>query len=257
MNHNQNRTEKNKKMKLPVYFRQSWQIMLKDRQYSLIYVVGVALSMAFVMALLMYVLMSSSGIYPEKHRSRMLILFNVTLEDAEGNPRLSTMVSGRLAQLIKEADIPGVESMSYIISPFRGGALSLTAPDGNVHNAPVMYVDGEFWDVFQFEFIGGQAPGEWNPARVEVVVSETFARRCFGSDDAVGQSVLYGGTPLRICGVVRDVPITAMMTDAEVWLPYQLYRTRFYSADGQPWLGSGYLNILARAAGTSTLCGQG
>ena len=40
-------------MKLPVYLRQSWQIMLKDRQYSLIYVVGVALSMAFVMAFLM------------------------------------------------------------------------------------------------------------------------------------------------------------------------------------------------------------
>ena len=234
-------------MKLPVYLRQSWQIMLKDRQYSLIYITGVALSMAFVMAFLMYVLMSSSGIYPEKHRNRMLILSNVTLEDAEGKPRLSTMVSGRLAQLIEEAGIPGVESMSYIISPFRSGALSLTAPDGNVHNAPVMYVDGGFWDVFQFEFIGGQAPGEWNPARVEVVVSETFARRCFGSDDAVGQSVLYGGTTLRICGVVRDVPITAMMTDAEVWLPYQLYRTRFYSTDGQPWLGSGYLNILAES----------
>ena len=38
--------------------------MLKDRQYSLIYVVGVALSMAFVMAFLMFMLMSVSGIYP-------------------------------------------------------------------------------------------------------------------------------------------------------------------------------------------------
>ena len=67
-------------MKLPVYFRQSWQIMLKDRQYSLIYVVGVALSMAFVMAFLMFMLMSVSGIYPEKHRSRMLVLSNVILK---------------------------------------------------------------------------------------------------------------------------------------------------------------------------------
>ena len=51
--------------------------------------------------------------------------------------------------------------------------------------------------MFQFEFRDGQAPGEWNPVRVEAVVSETFARRCFGSGDAaVGQSVLYGGTPL-------------------------------------------------------------
>ena len=234
-------------MKLPVYFRQSWQIMLKDRQYSLIYVVGVALSMAFVMAFLMFMLMSVSGIYPEKHRSRMLVLSNVILDDAKGEPRMGTMVSERLAQLIEEADIPGVESMSYVIAPFRSGSLSLTAPDGNVHNAPVMYVDGGFWDVFQFEFRDGQAPGEWNPVLVEAVVSETFARRCFGSDEAVGQKVMYGGMPLSICGVVRDVPLTAMMTDAEVWLPYQLYRTRFYSADGQPWLGSGHLYILAKS----------
>lgn len=234
-------------MKLPVYLRQSWQIMLKDRQYSLIYVVGVALSMAFVMAFLMFMLMSVSGIYPEKHRSRMLVLSNVILDDAKGEPRMGTMVSERLAQLIEEADIPGVESMSYVIAPFRSGSLSLTAPDGNVHNAPVMYVDGGFWDVFQFEFRDGQAPGEWNPVLVEAVVSETFARRCFGSDEAVGQKVMYGGMPLSICGVVRDVPLTAMMTDAEVWLPYQLYRTRFYSADGQPWLGSGYLYILAKS----------
>ena len=68
-------------MKLPVYFRQSWQIMLKDRQYSLIYIIGVALSMAFVMAFLMFMLMSVSGIYPEKHRSRMLVLSNVILDD--------------------------------------------------------------------------------------------------------------------------------------------------------------------------------
>ena len=129
--------------------------MLKDRQYSLIYVVGVALSMAFVMAFLMFMLMSVSGIYPEKHRSRMLVLSNVILDDAKGEPRMGTMVSERLAQLIEEADIPGVESMSYVIAPFRSGSLSLTAPDGNVHNAPVMYVDPQCsGDVCGRRFLG-------------------------------------------------------------------------------------------------------
>ena len=66
-------------MKLPVYFRQSWQIMLKDRQYSLIYIVGVALSMAFVMALLMFVLMSTRSIYPERDRDRMMLIGSVLL----------------------------------------------------------------------------------------------------------------------------------------------------------------------------------
>ena len=69
-------------MKLPVYLRQSWQIMLKDRQYSLIYIVGVALSMAFVMALLMFVLMSTRSIYPERDRDRMMLIGSVLLSSA-------------------------------------------------------------------------------------------------------------------------------------------------------------------------------
>ena len=50
-------------MKLPVYLRQSWQIMLKDRQYSLIYIIGVALSMALVSSVLIFMVMMLGNVY--------------------------------------------------------------------------------------------------------------------------------------------------------------------------------------------------
>ena len=40
--------------------------MLKDRQYSLIYIIGVALSMAVVTVFLMLVTMLVGDVYPEK-----------------------------------------------------------------------------------------------------------------------------------------------------------------------------------------------
>ena len=236
-------------MKLPVYLRQSWQIMLKDRQYSLIYITGVALSMAFVMAFLMYALMNMAGIYPEKERNRLLTLGNVLIEDDKGERIVGTMVSDRLAGLIREAGIPGVEAMAYMAAPFSSGSLGLTVPDGDRVNAPVMYVDGGFWEVFQFEFLEGHEPSaEWNRAIPEAVVSETMARRSFGSvDKAVGQTLLYGSIGIRVCGVVRDVPLTAGLTDAEIWLPVQMsgLTNTYFMIEGQPWIGGGIVCMLA------------
>ena len=100
MNHNQNRTEKNKKMKLPVYFRQSWQIMLKDRQYSLIYIIGVALSMALVSSVLIFMVMMLGNVYPESHRGRTMLLTGVHYNDADDKYFGSTSVPDDLVRLV-------------------------------------------------------------------------------------------------------------------------------------------------------------
>ncbi len=123
-------------MKLPVYLRQSWQIMLKDRQYSLIYIIGVALSMAFVMALLMFVLMSTRSIYPERDRDRMMLIGSVLLCDENGNPKLNTMVSSRFAALLRDAGIDGVENMAVISYPALTKGVDLEAPGRGIVTVP-------------------------------------------------------------------------------------------------------------------------
>ena len=48
--------------------------MLKDRQYSLIYITGVALSMALVSSVLIFMVMMLGNVYPENHRGRTMLL---------------------------------------------------------------------------------------------------------------------------------------------------------------------------------------
>lgn len=232
-------------MKLQVYIRQSWQIMLRDRQYSLIYIIGTALSMAFVMAFLMFILMSCRNIYPEMDRNRMLLLGKVLLCDGDGNPKLNTMVSPHFYELMKDAEIEGVESMARIIGSKLSGGLDLEVPGGGLVSVPVLYVDNGFWNVFQFDFVSGKAPsGEWNPALPEAVLSTTTALKCFGTDEAVGLELVYGGTRLRVCGVVKDVPITAMLTDAGMWLPEQMCIDYGHTIQNEPYIGTGMVCLL-------------
>ena len=101
-------------MKLPVYLRQSWQIMLKDRQYSLIYIVGVALSMAVVTVFLMLVTMMVGDVYPEKHRGRILVLDRVVYENPSEDYFNDSTVPADLARLIKESQLDGTDAVSLV-----------------------------------------------------------------------------------------------------------------------------------------------
>lgn len=233
-------------MKLPVYLRQSWQIMLKDRQYSLIYIVGVTLSIAFIMAFLMFVLMASRSIYPERDRDRMMLIGSVLLCDEDGNPKLNTMVSSRFAALLEDAGIDGVENTAVITYSGLTKGVDLEVPGRGIVTVPELYVDDGFWELCQFEFISGRAPsGEWNPALPEAVLSATTARRCFGTEDAAGRELMYGGTSLRICGVVRDVSVMAMLADAGIWLPIQMGREMASLIHNEPYVGTDMMCLLA------------
>ena len=140
-------------MKLPVYLRQSWQIMLKDRQYSLIYVVGVALSMALVSSVLIFMVMMLGNVYPENHRGRTMLLTGVHYNDADGKYFGSTSVPDDLVRLIREVEPEGLEAMSVIRPPSICADVLVSSGERAAFYANVRYVDGGFWDVFDFDFL--------------------------------------------------------------------------------------------------------
>lgn len=206
-------------MKLPVYIRQSWQIILKDRHYSLTYIIGVTLSMAVVTAILIVFVMIGGNVYPENHRGRTMVLSDVYYEMADGSD-FSTTVPDELVRLVMEADPEGIEAMSATSPAFTTRKQPVTAGDAPVVHADVLYVDEGFWKVFGFDFVSGSPFGAGRDSGPEAVVSSTMARKYFGTEtDAVGQIMNVGGRPVTVCGVVRDVSLMARNTDADIWLP--------------------------------------
>ena len=85
----------------------------------------------------------------------------------------------------------------------------------------VRSTDGAFWEVFRFDFIEG---GPYTAAEVDAgafvaVISDRFARRFFGSTEAVGKSVPLDGQPHRVAGVVSRSRSRRVSAGTDVWVP--------------------------------------
>ena len=190
--------------------------MLKDRQYSLIYVVGVALSMAVVTVFLMLVTMMVGDVYPEKHRGRILVLDRVVYENPSEDYFNASNVPADLARFIKESQLDGTDAVSLVKR--SSATVPVMVRDKSVLYAGARYVDEDFWKVFDFDFLAGRPFSVEDTAGPEAVISSTLAQRCFGTDEAVGRVLTVSGQPVTVRGVVRDVSVMAIETDAEIWL---------------------------------------
>ena len=210
-------------MKLGLYFRQAWYNLRVNRVYSAVFIAGTAVSVALVMAFLTVLSSRVVNTVPETHRDRMLSVSHLLYKGDMGT--LGFGVSAEFGKRFLDS-LPGVECWTATAPmSFMDGPLTLRDAAGISCKAFTRFVDRNFWRVFDFQFIAGRPLSEsgMHGSAVEMVVSESIARRLAGTSDAVGKEVYWDGRLFRICGVVRDVPISASAAFAEAWMPLDEY----------------------------------
>jgi putative ABC transport system permease protein len=78
-----------------------------------------------------------------------------------------------------------------------------------------IYVDADFFKIFPLSFVEGSAERLSEPDRI--LLTETRAKRLFGNQSAVGQTVEgVKGKSLTVVGVVRDLPTATHLAFASV-----------------------------------------
>ena len=237
-------------MKLGLYFKQAWYNLRVNRVYSAVFIAGTAVSVALVMAFLTVLSSRVVNTVPETHRDRMLSVSHLLYKGDMGT--LGFGVSAEFGKRFLDS-LPGVECWTSMApGHFMGGPLSLEDAAGINCKAYTRFVDRNFWKIFDFQFISGRSLSEsgMHGSAAELVVSESVARRLTGRSDAVGKEVYWNGRLFRICGVVRDVPMSASAAFAEAWMPLDEYDSdmswlgRMFSG-ASSFLGNGIIYILA------------
>ena len=234
-------TENTTDMKLGLYFRQAWYNLRENRVYSAVFIAGTALSLALVMAFLTVLSARVVNTVPETHRDRMMVLKSLAENTSE--TYYQSGVTSKFAELFMQ-DVPGVVAWS-LTNNAAGGFVVLESEDEEMTKVFGKCVDMDFWKMFDYDFIEGRAISRNGmvPNTAEAVLSESTAMSLFGRTDAVGETVYYGGYTLTVCGVVRDVPMSAAMAYAGVWMPSSLNTSEGFSPSGL--LGMGTVLILA------------
>lgn len=215
------------------YLQQSFMMLKQQPLFSCFYIVatGLAISMVMVLAVLYYI--KIGDIYPETHRSRMLVASLAHMQytkDTDWNTTWKFSIP-----FVKDCfySLEGVEAVTAV-----SDADSWFVKVGNVKrplSALVKLTDTGFWKVFDFSFIYGQpfTDADFQSGMRTAVISEDMARRVFGKGDAVGEYIKLNYTDYRVCGVVKSPSYAMKLSYAQVWLPYTCQPA--YVRDNNQW----------------------
>lgn len=166
----------------------------RNKLYSAVNLLGLSLSMAFVLLLAVYVTSQLSTDSFQKNADRIYVI-----------AQKETITSAYWMSRHMKANFPEIEkSASYSTKGLQEYKI-----DGNIVNARTSYADSSFFDMFSFPLVEGDLR-EWKASIGGVLISESFAKAQFGDKDPVGREIRFDGadstvSTLTVSGVFKDI----------------------------------------------------
>ena len=180
------------------YLKIAWRTIIRNRIFSAINIAGMTLGISVCFFALLFVNFELS--YDTHHQKADRIYRLVTdVQTATGVDYMSTM--GAMAPAIQAA-FPEVEATTRIFLDY----LILQKDRDQPSEEKIAYADSSLFSVFTIPLIRGN-PKTALTAPYTVVLSETAARRFFGSADPMGKTLVVNGRDLaHVTGVMNDMP---------------------------------------------------
>lgn len=204
---------------IKIYMRQAWTLIKQNKLYSSIYIVGTGLSVALIMVVFIIYYIKFAPIYPEYNRDKTMVMKIISIK------MKNEVIANALSYHWGHDLIPKMKGVKDVAMINQGSGYIndklIVMPKGkeNVTVRP-MYVNDGFWRVFTFDFISGRpfTDADERAQRNKAVISESLAKKVFGSADAAGRYLENNGRRYEVAGVVKDVSAATPATYADIWM---------------------------------------
>ena len=187
---------------------------------SLVSLAGTAFAIFLVMSVVTVSRSGTAPYPPVSKRSEILYARGVDISFENGSR--SAAYSYAYANEIY-SDLPGSDAFALHswLDEYDVAVRGSSAFEVNLRR-----VSSGYWQIFDFTFLSGTpipaaAEGMKYDASTPVVISESVARKLYGTTDAAGREIMVGHKPRRVCGVVKDVTPLADMAYSQVWAPVE------------------------------------
>ncbi len=176
-----------------------WNFLKKNKIYGAVNLIGLTVSMAFVLLLAVYVQRQLSTDSFQKNADRVYVFAN----------EYSVSSAYWLDKHLKD-NFPEIEKSTAVA--LMGGAHPFHLDNELIYGS-AMAADSSFFDIFSYELASGNR-ADWKLSADRCMVSEKFANAHFGGRDPIGQQLVTeaGMTPLTICGVFKDFGNSAFVS---------------------------------------------
>ena len=205
------------------YFKIAIAVLKRRKFFTFISLFGISFTLTILIVLTAFIDKVINDNYPDKKRDRSLYINS--LEQRGKNSMNSSSLSfyfldhyaGSLKTPVKVA-----------ISSAPGGTNTY------VNNKKIAinfkYVNADFWDVLDFDFLEGKPFSKQqidNGEHVTVISADT-KKEYFGDiPSVVGKYIEADNVQYRVSGVVKNVPVTLYILYSDIYLPYTVSKTDY------------------------------
>ena len=166
-----------------------WKHLFRNKLYSLVTILGFAISLTFVFMLSVYIKEQLSVNSLQKNKDRIYRLTN----------EQNASFSGPVAPLLLH-NFPEIEDYTRIYSS-EGVVVN---PDKLKLKIKYLMADSSFFHIFSFRLLKGNSETALS-TKNSIVLSRTFANKLFGDESPMGKQVIIGRSHLTVTGIVGDI----------------------------------------------------
>lgn len=199
------------------YLTVAFRNVLKNKMFSLINIMGLAIGMACSILILLWVMNELSyDKFHEKKDNIYRVLFERINDD--GSLSMRRNLPFLLGDAIK-AEIPEIKEIARYS---RGNRVPIIKDNISFYENTVCYADPSILDIFSFPLIEGDPENLFNDIR-SVVITERWAKKYFGDENPIGKQLNWNNWQIfTIQGVIKNIPENShinfdLITKFDIW----------------------------------------
>jgi len=194
--------------------KQSFRILLKEKRITLINIVGLSISLACALFMLLWVQHELS--YDRFHEDYERLYRVEEDQYYSGEEPYHVNVTPYVSGPVWKDEVPEIEEQCR--AAFLGGHL-LSYGDVKFYEGGAVSVDSSFFSMFTYQVKFGNFDGVLKEPNT-IVITEEVASKYFGEKNPVGQSILVNQeNPFTISAVIYDPPNNSIL-DFQILFPW-------------------------------------
>ena len=220
------------------YLKITLRNFTRQKIYSTINVAGLAVGMACVIIIMLWVQYEMSF---DKHHEKAERIFRVAKESHINQPPTKAAVTPPPLSPALLHEFPEIEAAVRVCS-WEDELFSY----GQKHFLESYYaVDPSFFKIFTVHFLEGSKDTALDDP-YSIVLTEKMAKKFFGQKNPLGEIIQFGDkADFRVTGIIKNMPVNSHLI-SDIFLPYESW-AKLFEIDLKNWWWNGfYTYILLR-----------
>jgi len=222
------------------YLKIAFKVLLRRKFFTFISLFGIS----FTLVVLMVVAALFDHVFaPFPPETRLDRTLNIYWAAASNKGEVHQFTGPGFAMLDRYArGLPHVEKFAIHSIPTS----AISYKNGAQISSYLKTTEGDFWDIFNFNFLEGgpYSVDDVTRGNFVAVINEATRNKFFGNESALGKTIIADDQRFRVVGVVENVPIFRVTPFADIWVPITTSKTDNYRKE---MLGLQMGTLLARS----------